>query len=134
MKRPLPIGIQSFQEIREKNYLYVDKTADFYRLVSSGKYYFLSRPRCFGKSLMLSSLKGIFKGSRELFEGLWIENYWDWQQQYPVIHLHFESIGHKDKGLRTAISEFLMEEAQKHEIKLLQQYPGGQLASASFFE
>ena len=82
-----PIGIQNFKEIREGNYAYVDKTAFLYKLVSQGKYYFLSRPRRFGKSLFLSTLRAYFEGRKELFDGLAIielEKEW---KSYPVLHL-----------------------------------------------
>ena len=69
--KPLPIGIQSFSELRKGGYLYVDKTEDIHRMITSGKPYFLSRPRRFGKSLLVSTLEEIFKGNKELFEGLY---------------------------------------------------------------
>ncbi|MDE5795850.1 MAG: ATP-binding protein [Muribaculaceae bacterium] len=82
-----PVGIQTFSDIINGGYVYVDKTALVYRLVSRGKYYFLSRPRRFGKSLLLSTLKAYFEGHKELFKGLFIENLEkDWKC-YPVIHL-----------------------------------------------
>ena len=65
-----PIGIQNFEKIRKDGYLYIDKTALIYQLVKTGSYYFLSRPRRFGKSLLLSTLEAYFQGKRELFEGL----------------------------------------------------------------
>ncbi|MCS7036526.1 MAG: AAA family ATPase, partial [Saprospiraceae bacterium] len=68
----LPIGIQDFRTIRTEGYKYVDKTEYVHRLVTSGKFYFLSRPRRFGKSLTVSTLQELYSGSRELFEGLWI--------------------------------------------------------------
>ena len=68
-----PIGIQSFDDLRTNGYLYVDKTRLVHRLKSTGKYYFLSRPRRFGKSLLISTLEAYFKGKKELFEGLAIE-------------------------------------------------------------
>ena len=68
-----PIGIQTFEEIIREGYVYVDKTALVYRLVSEGKIYFLSRPRRFGKSLLLSTLKSYYQGKKELFKGLAIE-------------------------------------------------------------
>ena len=87
-----PIGIQSFTEIRQGGYVYVDKTADIYKLASTGKYYFLSRPRRFGKSLLVSTMEAYFKGRKELFDGLAIEKLEkDWEQ-YPVLHFDF-SIG-----------------------------------------
>ena len=70
MMRKLPIGIQDFEDIRNGNYLYVDKTALIYQLVMKGKPYFLSRPRRFGKSLLISTLEAYFQGKKELFEGL----------------------------------------------------------------
>ncbi|MCM1177802.1 MAG: ATP-binding protein [Bacteroidales bacterium] len=82
-----PIGIQSFSEIRENGYVYVDKTALIYHMVKEGKYYFLSRPRRFGKSLLLSTLEAYFLGRRELFDGLAIAGLEkDWIE-YPVLHL-----------------------------------------------
>jgi hypothetical protein len=85
--RILPIGIQSFEKMRSNNYLYVDKTAYVYRLVTTEKPYFLSRPRRFGKSLFLSTLKAYFQGKKELFEGLAIAGLEkDWTE-YPVFHL-----------------------------------------------
>ena len=82
-----PIGIQDFGEIRRGGYAYVDKTALMYKMVSEGKYYFLSRPRRFGKSLLLSTIESFFSGERELFKGLYVDSVeWDWQQ-YPILHL-----------------------------------------------
>ena len=84
----LPIGIQDFEKIRTGGYLYIDKTEHVYRLVSEGSYYFLSRPRRFGKSLLLSTIKALFLGKRELFKGLAIDQKedWDWAV-HPVLHL-----------------------------------------------
>ncbi|MCR5766390.1 MAG: AAA family ATPase, partial [Treponema sp.] len=67
--RKLPIGIQSFEKLRTEKFLYVDKTEDIFNLVHSGKSYFLSRPRRFGKSLLISTLEAYFEGKKELFEG-----------------------------------------------------------------
>ncbi len=84
----LPIGVQDFREIREEDYLYVDKTEPIYRLITEGKYYFLSRPRRFGKSLLVSTLKYLFQGERDLFKGLYIYDRYDFPK-YPVIHISF---------------------------------------------
>ena len=82
-----PIGIQSFEEIRNGGYVYVDKTALIHRMTSTGKYYFLSRPRRFGKSLLLSTMEAYFSGRKELFEGLAMASLEkDWVS-YPVLHL-----------------------------------------------
>jgi len=76
-RRKLPIGIQTFSDIREGNYYYVDKTPHIERLVNQNKYYFLSRPRRFGKSLLLDTLRCLFEGRQALFEGLYIHDRWD---------------------------------------------------------
>jgi len=87
--KKLPIGIQSFEEIRKENYYYVDKTHFVEKLASEGKYYFLSRPRRFGKSLFLDTLRQAFLGKKELFKGLYLETHWDWSKKYPVIYIDF---------------------------------------------
>lgn len=82
-----PIGIQNFEKIRQDGYFYVDKTALVYRMVKTGSYYFLSRPRRFGKSLLISTLEAYFQGKKELFEGLAVEKLEkDWIK-YPILHL-----------------------------------------------
>ena len=82
-----PIGIQNFEKIRKEGYFYIDKTALIYRLVKTGSYYFLSRPRRFGKSLLISTLDAYFRGEKELFKGLAIEKLEkDWVQR-PVLHI-----------------------------------------------
>ncbi|SFV68228.1 hypothetical protein MNB_SM-5-880 [hydrothermal vent metagenome] len=83
----LPIGIQTFREIRSKNLIYVDKTKEALSLVENGKYYFLSRPRRFGKSLFLDTLKNLFEGNKELFEGLYIYDKYNWDESYPIIKI-----------------------------------------------
>ena len=80
-RKKLPIGIQTFREIREEGHYYVDKSGMAVDLVQSGKYYFLSRPRRFGKSLFLDTLKEIFEGNEALFRGLAIHPHWDWSVQ-----------------------------------------------------
>ncbi len=88
-RKKLPIGIQTFREIREECYYYVDKTAFALKLASEGKYYFLSRPRRFGKSLFLDTLAELFAGNEPLFRGLYCHDQWDWAKKYPVIRLSF---------------------------------------------
>ena len=88
-RRKLPIGIQTFAKIREADYYYVDKTGIAVDLVDSGSHYFLSRPRRFGKSLFLDTLKELFEGNRTLFRGLEAESRWDWSVKYPVLRLSF---------------------------------------------
>lgn len=100
--RKLPIGIQSFEDLRKNNYLYVDKTEFVFRLVETGKVYFLSRPRRFGKSLFLSTLKAFFEGKKELFSGLKIvelekdnPNAW---KKYPVIYFDFNGMDYSKEN------------------------------------
>ena len=91
-----PIGIQSFEEIRSGGYVYVDKTAIIYKLTSTGKYYFLSRPRRFGKSLLVSTMEAYFSGRKDLFEGLAMESLEkDWTE-YPVLHLDLTGSSYTD--------------------------------------
>ena len=82
-----PIGIQNFEKIRNDGYFYIDKTALMYQMVKTGSYYFLSRPRRFGKSLLVSTLEAYFQGKKELFEGLAIEQLEQEWNTYPVLHL-----------------------------------------------
>ncbi|WPD21312.1 MAG: ATP-binding protein [Candidatus Electrothrix scaldis] len=88
-RRLLPIGIQSFREIRERNAYYVDKTGFAQHLIEQGKYYFLSRPRRFGKSLFVDTLDALFSGQEDLFQGLFIHDKWDWQRCHPIIRISF---------------------------------------------
>ena len=92
-----PIGIQNFEKVREGNYVYVDKTALIHQLVTTGVYYFLSRPRRFGKSLLISTLESYFLGRKELFKGLAIESLEkDWVE-YPVLHLDLNTKKYDDE-------------------------------------
>ena len=84
-----PLSIQSFEDLRKRNYIYVDKTDYLYRLVNQGKSFFLARPRRFGKSLMCNTLRAYFEGKKELFEGLMISKWEkDWVK-YPILYLDF---------------------------------------------
>jgi hypothetical protein len=91
--RKMPVGIQDFEDLRTNGYLYVDKTAYLYQLVNFGKPYFLGRPRRFGKSLFLSTLKAYFLGKRELFDGLAIAGLEKEWQEYPVFHIDLNEEG-----------------------------------------
>ena len=94
----LPIGIQDFEKLRKENYLYVDKTALMHRLVSTGSYYFLSRPRRFGKSLLISTLKAYFLGKKDLFEGLAVEQLEQKWTVHPVLHLDLNTDNYDSKA------------------------------------
>ena len=104
-----PIGVQSFKEIREGGYAYVDKTELVYQLTHSGKYFFLSRPRRFGKSLLLSTIEAYFEGRKELFEGLAIAELEKEWNAYPVMHIdlntgRYDSVENLKKHLNTQMS------------------------------
>lgn len=109
-----PIGIQSFEAIRKEGYVYVDKTEHIWRLATTGKYYFLSRPRRFGKSLLVAAMEAYFSGKKELFEGLKIaELEKDWIQ-YPVLHLDFSA---EDYTARTSLTSVISEQLKKWELR-----------------
>jgi hypothetical protein len=104
----LPIGVQDFESLRNDGYLYVDKTALIYQLVTTGRYYFLSRPRRFGKSMLLSTLHAYFSGKKELFEGLAIEKLEKNWIKYPVLHLDLNTSEYKtEDDLRNKLSSYL---------------------------
>jgi hypothetical protein len=112
-----PVGIQSFSKLREEGYLYVDKTAAIFRLITSGSYFFLSRPRRFGKSLLLSTIDALFQGRRDLFEGLAIDSMpHDWDA-HPVFHLDLNVRNYADESsLATLLNRHLDEWEQKYRI------------------
>ncbi|MDR1455840.1 MAG: AAA family ATPase, partial [Tannerella sp.] len=124
MKRKLPLGIQSFEKLREGNCVYIDKTEDIYRLVTDGSIYFLSRPRRFGKSLLISTLDALFSGRKELFEGLYIYDKWDWTQKYPLIRIDWTNISHAEpEEMKVSLRAYLQDIARKHGISLTRQTP-----------
>ena len=93
-----PVGIQTFEEIRKRDLLYVDKTEYIYRMThSGGKYFFLGRPRRFGKSLLVSTLESYFSGKKKLFEGLAIDQLEKEWAEYPVLHFSMASGKHMEK-------------------------------------
>ena len=103
-----PIGIQSFEEIRNSDYVYVDKTTLIYQMVSKGKYYFLSRPRRFGKSLLVSTMEAYFSGRKELFEGLAMESLEKEWTEYPVLHLDLTGSSYTDiSHLKVSLDQYL---------------------------
>ena len=125
--RKIPIGIQSFEDLRRKNFLYVDKTLYAFKLANLGKVYFLSRPRRFGKSLFLSTLKAYFLGQKELFKGLYIEKAEEKRAEiekneawgeYPVFYLDF-NVGRYDLdgALAESLDYFLKKEEKIYRLK-----------------
>ena len=103
----LPVGIQSFRRIREGGFYYVDKTALIRQLVGGGDHYFLSRPRRFGKSLLIDTLQELFEGNEPLFRGLDIHEHWDWSVQHPVVRLSFGGKHDEPGDLACSISNQL---------------------------
>jgi len=121
----LPIGIQTFRDIIEGGFYYVDKTHFIPKLTS--KYYFLSRPRRFGKSLFLDTLKEAFSGNKELFKGLYLYDNWNWEKKYPVIKISFGGGGVRTpKALINHMSFILKNASQDHQIELKESIPDEQ--------
>ena len=115
--KKLPIGIQTFSKLIKEGYLYVDKTSFVAQLAGEGQYYFLSRPRRFGKSLFLSTLKSAFKGEKEYFSGLYLENNWNWDITCPVIHISFGSgVMRSVAELQTTCEEILLDHSNQYTI------------------
>jgi len=112
--KKLPIGIQTFEKIIKEDYLYVDKTKEIYELLK-GNYFFLSRPRRFGKSLTISTLEQIFLGNQEIFKGLWIYDKIEWTES-PILRIDFSSAAHKEKGLKNSIITILNDIAKSNNI------------------
>ncbi|MDE5791482.1 MAG: ATP-binding protein [Muribaculaceae bacterium] len=117
-----PIGEQSFESLREGNFIYVDKTRYIEKIVNGSQYYFLGRPRRFGKSLFLSTMKCFFEGKRELFKGLYIDTIdWDWEP-YPVLHLDLNNQQYKEENnLDILIENFLSIKEKEYDITPAQQ-------------
>ena len=97
-RRKLPTGVQTFRKIREDDFYYVDKTPHVLRLIEGGSHYFLSRPRRFGKSLLVDTVKELFEGSEALFQGLHIHDRWDWSARHPVVRLDFGGGDFREAG------------------------------------
>ncbi|GJM64481.1 ATP-binding protein [Persicobacter diffluens] len=119
-RKALPIGIQTFEDLRikEANYVYVDKTQHIHNMVALPKgYYFLSRPRRFGKSMLCSTLNALFEGKQELFEGLYIYDKWDWAQSYPVVRIDLSGVNYKSvEDLENHLTNSLIDNCHKHEL------------------
>ena len=115
--KKLPIGVQDFSKLREYDYLYIDKTELVHRLINTSPYLFLSRPRRFGKSLLVTTLKYLFQGRKELFSGLWIEDKIDWEP-YPVIHVDMNAMNYRSNRLEEEINDQMALIAQEHGLEL----------------
>ena len=115
-RRKLPIGIQSFRTIREGDFYYVDKTPLVRELVERGRFYFLSRPRRFGKSLLLDTLKALFEGKEEWFRGLDVHPHWDWSIQHPVVRLSFDGKYNEPGDVEGDVIEQLESVERQHDL------------------
>jgi len=112
--KKLPISIQTFSKIRDGKHCYVDKTSLIAQLVDSGECYFLSRPRRFGKTLLIDTLRSLFEARKELFVDLAISNSWDWDTPYPVVHLSFAGgILRTKQDFSNKLEELLKENAER---------------------
>ncbi len=122
--KKLPVGIQNLKEIITEGYYYVDKTHFIKKLQEKGKYYFLSRPRRFGKSLFLDTLKEAFSGNKDLFKGLYLYNNWDWNKKYPIIRLDLSIVlTDSAERLEESLNSLLNDNAEKYQISFKEQYP-----------
>lgn len=125
-----PIGIQSFEKLRQEGYAYVDKTALIYRLAKEGNYFFLSRPRRFGKSLLVSTLAAYFRGERELFKGLAMERLEKEWRHYPVLHIDLNTDRYDNAEVLTQRLNLFLSEWEKsygrnvNEVTLSQRFEG----------
>jgi len=115
--KKLPIGIQTFKKIIDGDYLYIDKTQDIYELITNNSYVFLSRPRRFGKSLLVSTIKEIFEGNKKLFKGLYIYDKWDWEDRYPVIKIDFSGDLRSPDNLKNRIHDILINNQENLQIE-----------------
>jgi len=128
-KKNLPIGIQTFAKLREQGCYYVDKTPLALRLISEGSYYFLSRPRRFGKSLLIDTLAELFEGNQKLFDGLYAQDHWDWSKRFPVIRISFaDGVLRNRAELDQRIGEILHDNAQRLGIHTTHTSLGGRFA------
>jgi hypothetical protein len=116
--KKLGLGIQDLSKFKEKGLVYVDKTKQIHKLIDDGSYYFLSRPRRFGKSLLVNTMQELFSGNKALFEDCWIYDKWDWNKIYPVIKISFAEIDYRTQGLEKALEFFLAEQAERHGVQL----------------
>ncbi|HMP31758.1 MAG TPA: AAA family ATPase, partial [Saprospiraceae bacterium] len=116
-KRLYPISHQDFPKLIDQGFTYIDKTHFAFSIVQRGGYYFLSRPRRFGKSLFISTLESIFQGKKELFEGLYIHDQWSFEE-YPIIRIAFNTLSYENDKLEEALSNSLKKIAKTYQIAI----------------
>ncbi len=121
--KKLSVGISDFKELINGNYIYVDKTEYIYKLINQGKYYFLSRPRRFGKSLLISTIRYLFEGKKELFKELYIEDKWNWEEIYPVMRIDFAKTQVKnEEELQKELKATIIETGRRYVYEYNQEY------------
>jgi hypothetical protein len=122
--KKLPIGISDFKKLIEGNYIYVDKTEYIYKLIQEGgNYYFLSRPRRFGKSLLISTIRYLFEGQKELFKNLYILDKWNWDETYPVLKIDLAKTQVKnEEELQMELKATIIETGRKYDYEYNQEY------------
>ncbi|KZX15389.1 ATP-binding protein [Methanobrevibacter filiformis] len=116
--KDLPLDIGTFSNLIENDYIYVDKTKFIHEIYKPGKKFFLSRPRRFGKSLFVSTLKELFKGNKQLFKDLYIYDKWDWDETYPVIHLDLSVDSTSSDELKNSLNDLIERIARDFSVKL----------------
>ncbi|PID26401.1 MAG: AAA family ATPase [Candidatus Cloacimonadota bacterium] len=114
----LGLGIQELSELKGNGYIYVDKTEIIHKLITTGKYYFLSRPRRFGKSLLVNTIGDIFNGNKKLFKETWIYDKWNFEERYPVIKISFASLDYEDLDLDVVIMKAIKNIGSKNGITI----------------
>jgi hypothetical protein len=121
----LSLGVSEFNDLIEQNKIYVDKTIFIKKMMEQGrKYYFLSRPRRFGKSLLLSTLENFFQGKKGLFKNTYIYDHWDWDKTYPVLHLDMSQVSNKtNELLELTLTSYINRFAKKYDIKIDENLP-----------
>ena len=116
--KKLGLGIQELSEFKRNELIYVDKTKVIHNLITTGKYYFLSRPRRFGKSLLVNTMEELFSGNKELFENTWIYDKWNFEDKYPVIKISFAKLDYEGLGLSSELNNILDTISKKYKIVL----------------
>ncbi|MDR0912016.1 MAG: ATP-binding protein [Methanobrevibacter sp.] len=128
--KTLPVGTQTFSIIRENDYLYVDKTKYILKMIKDGRINFLSRPRRFGKSLLISTLEELYKGNKDLFKGLYIYDKWNWNETYPVIKLDLSKVKNLNSiELEGRLKEIIYNIGINYSIKLVNETSQGMFDS-----
>jgi hypothetical protein len=137
-KLKLPLGIQTFEKIREDNYIYVDKTRFLVSLINNGTVYFFARPRRFGKSLTVSTLDAMFSGKKELFKGLYAEEFMNRPDYHtsPVIRLDMSCVTTNEgiQGVKTSLTRLMLAQAERHDAEITENTSSGEIFSELIYK